>query len=83
MYISHCGVISISQLRQDLFKIIDQVQATGRAVEIERHGKRVLIMPERGAGKLSRLKRRALTKGDAATLPGEKVWEWDENASRA
>jgi prevent-host-death family protein len=38
--------ISITQLRQNLFNIIDQVLATGKPVEIERHGKRVLIMPE-------------------------------------
>lgn len=75
--------LSITQLRQNLFNIIDQVLATGKPVEIERHGKHVLIMPEQAAGKLSRLKKRTLIKGDAATLPDEKVWEWDENANRA
>jgi prevent-host-death family protein len=75
--------ISITALRQNLFNIIDRVLATGEPVEIERHGKRVLITPEQGAGKLSRLKKRTLIKGDVATLPDEKVWEWDENANRA
>jgi prevent-host-death family protein len=74
--------ISITALRQNLFNIIDRVLATGEPVEIERHGKRVLITPEQGAGKLLRLKKRTLIKGDAATLPDEKVWEWDENANR-
>lgn len=74
--------LSITQLRQNLFNIIDRVLATGEPVEIERHGKRVLIMPEHGAGRLSRLKKRALIEGDAATLPDEKVWEWDD-ANRA
>jgi antitoxin (DNA-binding transcriptional repressor) of toxin-antitoxin stability system len=74
--------ISITALRQNLFNIIDQVLATGQSVEIERHGKRVLITPEQHAGKLARLKKRALINGDATTLPNEKVWEWDENANR-
>ncbi len=75
--------ITITNLRQNLFNIIDQVLATGEPVEVERHGKRVLITPEQGYGKLTRLKKRALIKGDAATLADEKVWEWDENANRA
>lgn len=75
--------ISITHLRKDLFNIIDQVLATGEPVEIERFGRRVLIMPEARAGKLFRLKKRVLIKGDAATLPDEKVWEWDENVNRA
>lgn len=74
--------ISITYLRQNLFNIVDQVLATGKPVEIERHGKRVLIVPEQDTSKLSRLKRRSLIRGDAASLPDEKVWEWDESASR-
>lgn len=75
--------ISVTHLRQDLFNIIDRVLATGQPVEIERHGKRVLIMPEQPESKFARLKKRTLIKGDAATLPDEKVWEWDENANRS
>lgn len=50
---------------------------------IEHHDKRLLLAPGQGAGKLARLKKRALITGDAATLPDEKVWERDEIASRA
>lgn len=74
--------ITITALRQNLFSVIDRVLATGEAVEIERHGKRLLLMPEQGASKLTRLKKRSLIAGDAATLPEEKVWEWDENVNR-
>jgi prevent-host-death family protein len=74
--------ISITSLRQNLFNIVDQVLATGKPVEIERHGRRVLIVPEQDTSKLSRLKKRSLVKGDAASLADEKVWEWDENANR-
>ncbi|MHB1591380.1 MAG: type II toxin-antitoxin system Phd/YefM family antitoxin [Sulfuricella sp.] len=75
--------MTITALRQNLFNVIDQVLATGEPVEIERHGKRLLLVPEQGAGKLARLKKRPLIAGDAASLPDEKVWEWDENANRA
>jgi hypothetical protein len=51
------------------------VLATGEAVEIERHGKRLLPVPEQGAGKLARLGKRSLIVGDAASLPVEKVWK--------
>lgn len=75
--------MTITTLRKNLFNVIDHALATGEPVEIERHGKRLLLVPEQGAGKLARLKKRTLITGDAASLPDEKVWEWDENASRA
>lgn len=82
MYNSVMEKLTITALRQNLFSVIDRVLATGEAVEIERHGKRLLLVPEQGAGRLARLKKRSLIAGDAATLPDEKVWEWDESASR-
>jgi prevent-host-death family protein len=36
--------ISITKLRADLYKIVDQVIETGLPVEIERHGKKVQII---------------------------------------
>lgn len=75
--------ITITALRQNLFNVIDRVLATGKPVEIERHGKRLLLMPEQGGSKLARLKKRRLIAGNAATLPDEKVWEWDENGNPA
>lgn len=74
---------TVTALRQNLFNVIDHVLATGEAVEIERHGKRLLLMPEQGASKLARLRKRSLIIGDAASLPDEKVWEWDENVNHA
>ena len=74
--------MTITALRQNLFNVIDQVLATGEPVEIERHGKRLLLVPEQGASKIARLKKRPLITGDAASLPDEKVWEWGENANR-
>ena len=39
--------ISVTALRQNLFKIIDQVLETGVPVEIDRNGKKVLLTPSR------------------------------------
>lgn len=75
--------ITITALRQNLFNVVDRVLATGKPVEIERHGKRLLLMPEQGGSKLARLKKRRLIVGNAATLPDEQVWEWDENGNPA
>lgn len=75
--------LTVTALRKNLFNVIDHVLATGEPVEIERNGKRLLLVPEQGAGKLARLKTRELVVGDAATLPDEKVWEWDANANHA
>ena len=75
--------MAITALRQNLFNVIDPVLATGEPVEIERHGKRLLLVPEQDSDKLARPKKRALITGDAASLPDEKVWEWDKNANHA
>lgn len=74
--------MTVTALRQNLFNVIDHVLATGEPVEIERHGKRLLLVPEQGTSRLTHLKKRPLITGDAASLPDEKVWEWDENASQ-
>ncbi len=75
--------MTVTALRQNLFNVIDHVLATGEPVEIERHGKRLLLVPEQGGSKLARLKKRSLITGDVASLPDEKVWERDENTARA
>lgn len=71
--------ITVTALRQNIFNVVDRALATGEAVEVERRGQRLLLIPERKSGKLARLKKRSLIVGDAATLPDEKVWEWHEN----
>jgi hypothetical protein len=47
--------ISITRLRADLYKIIDQVIATGRPIELERKGHIVKIVPEKPKSKLDNL----------------------------
>ncbi len=58
-----------TDLRRDIYKILDQVLATGRAVEIERNGKLLRIIPVEQAPPTERLKPiPGLIVGDPAAL---------------
>ncbi len=48
--------MSASELRLNIYRILDQVLETGVAVEIERRGKVLRIVPPEGQSKLGRLK---------------------------
>ncbi len=48
--------ISLTKLRGDLYKIVDQVIKTGIPIEIERGGKRVKIVLVQKKSKLANLK---------------------------
>ena len=50
--------ISASDLRQNVYRILDTVLETGRPVEIDRRGRRLRIVPAEPAAKLSRLESR-------------------------
>lgn len=50
--------LSASKLRENVYRILDQVLETGVAVEIERKGKLVRIVPAEPPRKLGRLTRR-------------------------
>lgn len=45
-------------LRANLYQLLDEVLATGKALVIERHGQRLRIVPEQPPSKLARLSRR-------------------------
>jgi antitoxin (DNA-binding transcriptional repressor) of toxin-antitoxin stability system len=47
---------SVSRLRANLYRVIDQVLATGEPVEIERHGQRLRIVPAETAGRFAALR---------------------------
>jgi prevent-host-death family protein len=70
--------LSVTALRQNLFKVVDQVLETGVPVEIERHGKKLLLVPEAPASKLANLKRREVVVGDPEDLVDLQVCEWRE-----
>lgn len=50
-------IVSITKLRENLYKIIDQVIETGIAVEIERKGVKLKIVPQKKISKLENLKK--------------------------
>lgn len=52
------SAMTLSALRANLYRVVDEVLATGMPVEITRKGRKVRIVAERPASKLSRLKKR-------------------------
>ncbi len=50
--------ITISELRQNIYKLLDRVAETGIPIEINRKGKKLKIIAERKVSKLDRLKKR-------------------------
>jgi PHD/YefM family antitoxin component YafN of YafNO toxin-antitoxin module len=57
--------ITLTQLRANIFKLIDQVLETGTPLEIERKGRRLKIIPEQEVSKMDKLiARDDFVKGD-------------------
>lgn len=56
--------MTASQLRQNIYQLLDQVLDTGVPLEIERKGKKLRIAPEPPRDKLANLKRRDCLVGD-------------------
>ena len=56
--------ISTSKLRQDIYRILDEILASGEPVEIERKGRRLRIVPVAQPPRLERMPRRDYLKGD-------------------
>ncbi len=47
--------VSASELRQNIYQLLDEVLETGVPVEVERRGRRLRIVPEETPSKLARL----------------------------
>jgi Antitoxin Phd_YefM, type II toxin-antitoxin system len=61
--------ITASKLREDIYRILDQVLATGEPVEIERNGRRLRIIADEPPSRLGRLVRRDdVVNGDSGDL---------------
>jgi len=56
--------VTASQLRENIYRILDEAISTGTPVEIVRKGAVVRIVPEKRSLKLSRLKKRKGFQGD-------------------
>ena len=70
--------ISLTALRNNLFKIVDQVIQTGNPVTLERKGKTLKIVLEEEKSKLGNLKPHDCINGDPDELVHVKVSEWHE-----
>lgn len=60
--------LSASKLRQDIYRILDEILATGEPVEIERKGRRLKIVPADRPPRLERMPRRDYLRGDPDEL---------------
>jgi hypothetical protein len=47
--------ITASQLRQDVYRLLDHVLSTGEPLEIERKGRLLRLVPDEPVGRLSRI----------------------------
>jgi len=70
--------ISLTALRNKLFKVVDEVIQTGIPAEIDRNGRRLKIVLEEKKSKLNNLKPHDCIVGDPDELIQLKVARWDE-----
>ena len=71
--------ITASKLREDVYRILDEVIETGLPVEVLRKGTVLKIVPEKSVSKLARLKKRNVFAGNPEDIIGMD-WskEWTE-----
>lgn len=61
--------VTASELRANIYRLLDQALETGRPIEVERKGQILRIMPPAQVSKLSRLSlRKEFIRGDAEDL---------------
>ena len=60
--------LKATKLRQDLYRILDEVLETGIPIEIERKGKIICLIPKEPANILDRLDEHQITVGDPEDL---------------
>ncbi len=71
--------MKITTLRKQLYQVVDSVLESGTPVELERKGRKLLIVPaDRVKSRLARLKRRRAIIGNPDDLVKLKVYEWRE-----
>ena len=56
--------LTASKLRQNIYKILDEILETGQPVEITRKGRTLRIVPDSPPSKLDKLIRRSIVNGD-------------------
>jgi len=71
--------VTASKLRENVYRILDEVIESGVPVEVVRKGKILRILPDQPVSKLSKLKKRKAFIGDVEDIIGMD-WskEWTE-----
>lgn len=70
--------VTATELRKNIYKLLDEVLASGQPLEIERKGQKLKIMPEKPKSKLDNLKKRDTVNGDPEDIiymDWEKEWK--------
>lgn len=70
--------LTASKLRENIYRILDQVLETGKPVEVERGGKHLRIIPVEPVGKLDHLPERSIIQNnpeDLVHLDWSKEWK--------
>ena len=73
-------VVKPSQLRANLYRLLDRVLRTGEPIEIDRAGKKLLLVPKEKRSRLNNLVRRDVIVGnpeDLVHLDWSKEWKGD------
>ena len=71
--------LSLTALRKQLFPVVDRVLDTGIPVEIERNGRKLLIIPiDQPTSRLANLRKRHGIIGNPDDLVDLKVGEWHD-----
>ena len=61
-------IVTASQLRQDIYQLLDRVLETGQPLEVERKGRKLQIAPAAAGSRLARLPKRKCIKGNPEKL---------------
>jgi hypothetical protein len=70
--------ITLTALRQQLFRMVDKVIETGIPIEIERHGHRLKIVLDEPPKKLANLRAHHSIVGDADDLVDLETDQWQK-----
>ncbi len=76
--------LSLTELRTDLYKVVDQIIETGIPVEVMRNGHKIKIILADGPSKLERLVRRThVINGDPdSIIYNDWLSEWSETKEK-
>ncbi len=72
--------VTPTQLRKDLYHLLDEILESGEGIEVSRPGGKVVLLAQKGPAKLSNLRRRSTIIGEADNIDAvgwEDAWQPD------